>query len=90
MWFTVPVLLSTAVRPSLAFVTSTVAFMAPAFSTIPIRTVSSFGMPHLLTRRGGSEGKWEAKDGRITIYYHCLNRNTSHTGSRRLLALPKA
>lgn len=47
MWFTMPILLCTAVRPPLPFVISTVAFMAPAFSAIPIRTVSSFGMPHL-------------------------------------------
>lgn len=47
MWFTMPILLRTAMRSPLPFVTSTVAFMAPAFSAIPIRTVSSFGMPHL-------------------------------------------
>lgn len=42
------VLLRTTVGPPLPFVTSTVAFMSPAFSAVPIRAVSSFGMPHLL------------------------------------------
>lgn len=51
MWFTMSVLLGTTVGPPLPFVTSTVAFMSPAFSAIPIRTVSSFGMPHLLMER---------------------------------------
>lgn len=48
MWFTISVLLRTAVGSPLPFVTSIVAFMSPAFSAIPIRAVSSFGMPHLL------------------------------------------
>lgn len=52
MWFTMPVFLRTTVRSPLPFVTSTVAFMVPAFSAIPIGAVSSFGMPHLLTKRG--------------------------------------
>lgn len=48
MWFTMSVLLCTAVGSPLSFVASTVAFMAPALSTIPMRAVSSFGVPHLL------------------------------------------
>lgn len=48
MWFTMSVLLCTTVGSPLPFVTSTVAFMSPAFSAIPVRAVSSFGMPHLL------------------------------------------
>lgn len=48
MWFTMSVLLCTTVGSPLPFVTSTVAFMYPAFSVIPVRAVSSSGTPHLL------------------------------------------
>lgn len=59
MWFTMSVLLRTAVGPPLPFVTSTVAFMSPAFSAIPIRAVSSFGMTHLLTEMKSCGGyRW--------------------------------
>jgi hypothetical protein len=60
MWFTMSVLLGTAVRSPLPLVTSTVAFMSPAFSAVPVRAVSSFGMPHLLT---GGKNEMETKDG---------------------------